>query len=240
MKVKIAYIDEPPFYWTGSDKKVTGADIELAEVVLRAIGATSIEYCHTSFDKLLPGLEQNLWDMNVPIFVIAERARRVTFSDPVWALGDGFLVQKSNPKSLTSYEAVVSRSDARLGMVKGTKQFDTAKSAGVSEGQIVVFNDQPSAVGALQSGAIDAYAATSVGNRFLSNANQQLETISIERAAGETMPVGAFSFNKNNEKLVQAVNGQLRKYLGSNDHLARMAKYGITKFEINAVMSGRM
>jgi len=91
MKVKIAYIDEPPFYWTGSDKKVTGADIE---------------YCHTSFDKLLPGLEQNLWDMNVPIFVIAERARRVTFSDPVWALGDGILVQKSNPKSLTSYETL--------------------------------------------------------------------------------------------------------------------------------------
>ena len=52
MKVKIAYIDEPPFYWTGSDKKVTGADIELAEVVLRAIGATSIEYCHKSAQKI--------------------------------------------------------------------------------------------------------------------------------------------------------------------------------------------
>ncbi len=240
MKIKIAYIDEPPFYWTGSDKKVTGADIELAEVVLGAIGVTSIEYCHTSFDEFLPGLEQNRWEMNVPIFVTPERAKRVVFSDPVWALGDGFLVRAGNPKSLTSYEAVASRSDARLGMVKGTKQFDTAKSAGVNEAQIVFFDDQPSVLVALQAGAIDAYAATSVGNRFLSNANRQLETISIKREAGETTPVGAFSFNKNNAKLVQAVNEQLRKYLGSNDHLARMAKYGITKSEIAEVTSGKM
>ena len=35
MKVRIAYIEEPPFYWTGDDGHPTGGDIELAEVVLR-------------------------------------------------------------------------------------------------------------------------------------------------------------------------------------------------------------
>jgi len=48
--------------------------------------------------------------------------------------------------------------------------------------------------------------------------------------------VGAFSFNKNNHALIDAVNGQLRKYLGSEDHRARMAKYGITKTEIDGVV----
>jgi hypothetical protein len=28
MKVGIAYIEEPPFYWTGEDHRVTGADGE--------------------------------------------------------------------------------------------------------------------------------------------------------------------------------------------------------------------
>src|SRR5437899_10964182 len=42
MKVRIAYIEEPPFYWTGSDGVPTGADLELADVVLRAIGVSSI------------------------------------------------------------------------------------------------------------------------------------------------------------------------------------------------------
>ena len=42
MNVRIAYIEEPPYYWTAEDGSVVGADIELADAVLRAIGITSI------------------------------------------------------------------------------------------------------------------------------------------------------------------------------------------------------
>ena len=35
MIVRIAYIEEPPFGWTGRDQTAMGADIELADVVLR-------------------------------------------------------------------------------------------------------------------------------------------------------------------------------------------------------------
>src|ERR1700739_190196 len=106
MRVRIAYLGEPPFYWTAGNHSVTGADIELAEVVLRAIGVSSIEHHLTSFEELLPGVQEGRWDMNVPIFVTAERAGRVAFSVPVWALGDGFLLQRGNPKALTGYRAV--------------------------------------------------------------------------------------------------------------------------------------
>jgi polar amino acid transport system substrate-binding protein len=40
IKLRIAYIEEPPFYWTGEGHLVKGADIELAEVVLQAIGVS--------------------------------------------------------------------------------------------------------------------------------------------------------------------------------------------------------
>jgi polar amino acid transport system substrate-binding protein len=152
MKVRIAYIDEPPFYWTDAEGAVTGSDIELAEVVLRAIGVTSIEHQLTSFDELLPGVEEGRWEMNVPIFVTAERATHVSFSTPVWALGDGFVVHGGNPKALVSYKAVAARSDARLGLIAGQVQFDSARSAGVSDDQIAMFKDQPEAVAALLGG----------------------------------------------------------------------------------------
>lgn len=57
MKLRVAYIEEPPFYWTVEDHWPTGADIELAEVVLRAIGVSSIEYQLTSFGEFLPGVQ---------------------------------------------------------------------------------------------------------------------------------------------------------------------------------------
>jgi polar amino acid transport system substrate-binding protein len=235
MKVSIAYLEEPPFYWTGEDHCATGADIELADVVLRAIGVSSIEHHLTSFEELLPGVQEGRWDMNVPIFVTAERAERVAFSVPVWSLGDGFLLRHGNPKALTSYRAVAARTDARLGIVAGTIQYDAAMSAGVSDSQIVAFKDQPHAIDALLAGKIDAYASTAVGSRVLAGANKELEGVAVETSNESVAPVGAFSFSQSNHALLQAVNEQLRKYLGSADHRARMAKYGLTGTELDSV-----
>jgi polar amino acid transport system substrate-binding protein len=54
----------------------------------------------------LPDVQAGRWDMNVPIFVTTERAMDVAFNMPVWSLGDGFVVHRSNPTTLTSYESV--------------------------------------------------------------------------------------------------------------------------------------
>lgn len=239
MKLRIAYIEEPPFYWTAEGGTVVGSDIELAEAVLRAIGADTIIHQPVSFDELLPGVQQGRWDMNVPIFVTPERAALVAFSAPVWALGDGFLLRAGNPKALTSYRAVAARSDARLGIIAGQVQHDSARSAGIGDDQIVVFRDQPEAVAALLAGTIDAYASTALGNRVLAGSQPELEAVAHAPGADGKVPVGAFSFNKDNHGLVQAVNAQLRRYLGTADHRARMAKYGLAQTEIDSVTGAR-
>jgi len=236
MKVRIAYIEEPPFYWTAEDGSVVGSDIELAQVVLEAIGATSIEYHPTAFEALLPGVEEGRWDMNVPIFISAERERRVAFSRPVWALSDGFLLPAGNPKALSGYASLAAQSDARLGVIAGTVQIEAATSAGVSDSQIVVFRDQPAAIAALLAGEIDAFVGTAVGNRALARVHPGLETVAHEKRRNGRMPFGGFSFGKDNHGLLEAVNEQLRRYLGSYDHRVRMAKYGITQAEIDGIL----
>jgi len=239
MKVSIAYIEEPPFYWTAEDGSVTGADIELADAVLRANGVTAIEHVPVSFDEFLPGVQHGRWDMNVPIFVTAERAQHVAFSVPVWALGDGFLVHPGNPKALTSYRALAAREDARLGVIVGQVQIASARSAGVGDGQLAVFRDQPEAIAALVAGRIDAFAATAIGSRTAADGDPAVEAVAHEASQGAKVPVGAFSFAKGNHSLIQAVNEQLRRYLGTADHRARMATYGITRTEIDAVLPAK-
>lgn len=236
MKVRIAYIEEPPFYWTGPNQSATGADIELADVVLRAIGASSVEHQLTTFEALLPGVQEGRWDMNVPIFATPERSKHVAFSVPVWTLGDGFLVRRGNPKALTSYQALAARRDARLGVIPGQIQGDAARSAGVSDGQMVLFKSQPEAVAAMLAGTIDAFAATAIGNRDTASKHSELEAVAHVVGTGAGSPVGAFSFSKSNHALLNAVNEQLRGYLGSDDHRARMAKYGFTEKEIDGVV----
>ena len=236
MKVRIAYLDEPPFYWARPDGSATGADIDLADVVLRAIGTTTIEHHKTSFEELLPGVQAGRWDMNVPIFATPERARHVAFSVPVWTIGDGFVVRRGNPKALTSYDAVAARADARLGVIPAQVQCHAARSAGVSDGQLVEFKDQPEAVAALLEGKIDAFTGTALGGRVLANANPALESVAHDAIGEGRAAVGAFSFARNDTGLLEAVNQALRRYLGSPEHRARMAIYGFTSAEIDGVL----
>jgi polar amino acid transport system substrate-binding protein len=242
MKVTIAYIEEPPFGWTEADRTATGADIDLADVVLRAIGVTQIEHRLTTFSELLSGVESGRWDMNVPLFVTPERAQRVAFSAPVWAIGDGFLVRAGNPKMLNSYASLAEHRDARLGIIAGQVQHNSARASGVSEDQIVVFEHQADAVEAVRSGAIDAYASTALGNRIVADriGGSVFEAVEHEpEAIGKrrALPLGAFSFNRSNSDLLDAVNRQLRLYLGSPDHRDRMARFGLTHNEIDPTLA---
>ncbi|CAB3785307.1 transporter substrate-binding domain-containing protein [Paraburkholderia fynbosensis] len=242
MKVTIAYIDEPPFGWTSANRTATGADIDLAEAVLREIGVTRIEHRLTTFSELLPGVEAGRWDMNVPLFVTPERAARVAFSVPVWAIGDGFLVRAGNPKALKSYASLAERRDARLGIIAGQVQHDAARESGVIEDQISVFEHQSEAIAAVRSGAIDAYASTALGNRILANriGDSVLEAVEHEtgtRGRQQSLPLGAFSFNRRSGDLLNAVNKQLRSYLGSSNHRARMARFGLTHNEIDPALA---
>jgi polar amino acid transport system substrate-binding protein len=129
MTLRVAYVEEPPFYWTTEDGSVTGADVELARVVLAAGGETSIE--------------------------------------------------------------------------------------------------------------IDAFAATTVGNRAIVATTPGLDAVPAADDGDAAATVGAFSFATGNEPLIQTVNAQLRQYLGSADHRARMANYGITRAEIDGALSAR-
>jgi polar amino acid transport system substrate-binding protein len=242
MIVTIAYIDEPPFGWTKADGTATGADIDLADAVLWAIGVTRIEHRLTTFSELLPGVEAGRWDMNVPLFVTPERAHRVAFSTAVWAIGDGFLVRSGNPKALKSYTSLAERHDARLGIIAGQVQHDSAKASGVSEDQIVLFLHQADAIEAVRSGAIDAYASTALGNRILADqiggsVLQAVEHEPVRNGNHQKLPLGAFSFSTSNSDLLNAVNRQLRSYLGSPNHRARMATFGLTSNEIDPAVT---
>jgi polar amino acid transport system substrate-binding protein len=234
VKVRVAYVEEPPFYSTAPDGSATGSDIELADVVLRAAGVSAVECVPTTFGELIPGLVAGRWDVNVPIFVTPERAQLVAFSRPVWRLSDGLVVKRGTPKRLTSYSAVAAHADARLGVIPSQVQFDAARDAGVSESRLVAFADQQAAVTALLAGEIDAFAATAVGNRAITAAHPDLQDVDVEGAAAGA-PVGAFSFRPG-DRLRGEVDEALRDYLGTDDHRRRMAAYGFGPSEIDGAL----
>src|SRR3990167_3359437 len=76
----------PPFnYFQGT--KLTGFEVELAELVVQKMGL-GIEWKVLGFDALLAGLRQDRWDLVIASHgVTEERAKDVTFANPHYCSG---------------------------------------------------------------------------------------------------------------------------------------------------------
>ena len=157
------------------------------------------------------------------------------YASPVWALGDAVLVRRDSKQRPKSYAEIATHADLRLGIVSGTVQADAARNAGVKPDRNVPFKSQPDAVAALLKGEVDAYPSTAVGHRVLVKEHPQLVAVDLERAPGSQVPVGGFFFNKKDKALADAVNAQLKLYLGSADHRSRMARFGLSNAEIDSI-----
>ncbi|MFN8457867.1 MAG: transporter substrate-binding domain-containing protein [Anaerolineae bacterium] len=241
-KIVFAYLDEPPFCLPGTDGQPSGCDIEVGLTILKSIGIQQVETRLVTFADLLPGVMKGQWTMNTAMFITPERSRLVDFSRPVWALVDGLIVRKNNPKELINYEAVAANSAAKLGVVKDTVQRQTALNVGVPMERIVELTTQHESIEALLTGEIDAFASTAIGNRvFVQRANDArlaaIEVASADAMKERTAPAfGAFSFAKSNSGLRVAFDAALKVYLGSSQHRTLMAQYGFTSADIDLVM----
>lgn len=236
-KVVFAYIDEPPFAQPRPSAEPAGCDIDLARTVLAAIGVREVEMRLTTFDELLPGVAAGRWTINTPLFVTPQRAASVAFSRPVWALNDGLVVRAGDTHRLNGYRAIALDPSARLGVVRGQVQRDTALKTGVPAERISEFSTQADALEAVLAGRIDAYASTAIGNRTVVRAlaNPALAAVEVADTRGQ-VPVGAFSFARESAALRDRFDEALSRYLGSPEHRAMMAAHGLSDREIDPII----
>jgi polar amino acid transport system substrate-binding protein len=233
--VTFAYIDEPPFAWPEPGGSAAGCDVELALTGLHAIGVRHVETRLTTFAELLPGVAAGRWTMNTPLFISPERAALVSFSRPVWALRDGFVVRAHHRPAIDSYRSVAADGFV-LALVTGQIQRQSALAAGVQPAQILEFATQQEALQAVRDGRADAYASTALGNRTVVRQHADLASVDAADELVHTPPLGAFSFAHQAHGLRAAFDGFLLRHVGSAAHRERMARHGLTAAEIDPVV----
>ena len=243
-KVTFAYIEEPPFAATINGQPA-GSDVDVARAVLARMGIKDVIVKKVEFAELLPGVASGKWTMNTGLFVTPERCKAVAYSNPIWALVDGMVVRAGNPKRVTSY-ASVAKSDARLGVVKGTVQVATARAAGVPVDRIIEFGAQEEIIAAIKAGRVDAYPNTALGHRALLASLKDADLALAQPFEPPTdgngrakAGFGAYSFNQADGAFIARFNAELAKYLGSDDHRALLAKYGFGAEEITPALTAR-
>ncbi|MFW9616408.1 ABC transporter substrate-binding protein [Aquabacterium sp.] len=203
-----------PFnYFQGS--KLTGFEVELAELVAKKMGVT-IEWKALGFDALLAGLRQDRWDLVIASHGInEERSKAVTFTNPHYCSG-GQVV------SLTP--AIHSGADLAGKVVSvqtGTSYLESVrKLPGIKE--VKNFPKDTDARAALLNQRVDAW----VTDRFVAK-----QAISLAPNAG--MKAGDMVFvervaaavAKGNQSLAAAYNTALAEVMADGSYAALSKKY---------------
>jgi len=188
----IAY---PPFEFTKNGKPV-GIDIELMREVGKRAGFTP-EFQNVTFDGIIPGLGNNLYDASISAMTITEaRAKKVDFSDPYFNADQSLMVQSGSP-----IKSVGDIGDATVGVQLGTtgelkaKEF---KKQGKITGEVRTFDVIPDAFSALENGQIQAIINDFPVSAYRAKASDgELEVV-------QTFPTGeqyGIAFPKNSDLL---------------------------------------
>jgi polar amino acid transport system substrate-binding protein len=229
--VRIGYANEAPFAYTETSGKVTGESPEIATKVFTAMGVKKVEPVLTEWGALIPGLRAGRFDVIAAgMYITPPRCRQVIFTDPHYQIPDTLLVKRGNPKNLHSYADVAKNPDVRLAIMSGTAELGYARAEGVSDEQIVQVPDTTAQLQAVRAGRADASVGTALTMKGLAaKGGDSVEAIANFKDDPAHIGYGALAFRPEDKDLRDAVNQQLKKWLGSDEPLQTVKPFGFDK-----------
>jgi len=227
--IRVGFANEAPFGFATPDGKLTGEAPEVAKVVLAKIGIPQVDGVLTEFGSLIPGLKAGRFDIIAAgMFINPKRCAEIAFSEPSYGIGQAMLVKSGNPKGIKDYSSIKENADLKLAVMAGAVEAGYAKDAGVPETQLVVLPDQSSLLAAVQSGRADAAALTALSISEMAKKGEGVEsTKPFGEVAGKSVKGhGGFGFRKEDTDLLEAFNSELKKFIGTPEHIALVTPFG--------------
>lgn len=235
-KVRVGYVDAPPFGFTAADGRLTGEAPEIARLVLSEMGIKEIEGVLTEPASLIADLEAGRFDMIAAgMIVMPRRCEEIAFSEPTFQVAEAFLVRAGNPEDLETFEDVAASGDAVVAVSADAIEGDLARRSGVPEERILVVPDAAAGMSAVRSGKADAFATTDpAASRMIEDKSPRygLERTDAFTTTSDGEPWrahGAFAFRKADAAFAAEFNRRLESFVGSSGHLAVIEPFGLTE-----------
>ena len=231
--VRIGYANETPFAYTALDGSVTGESPEIVKKIFERMGVEKINPVLTEWGSLIPGLRASRFDLIAAgMYITPERCKQVLFTDPHYQLPDTLLVKTGNPKGLHSYEDIA-KSGAKVAIMSGTVNLGYARSSGITDDQILQVPDTTAQLQAVRAGRADAAVGTQLTMKGLADkGGDSVEAIAEFKDDPAHTGYGALAFRPEDKDLRDAVNAELKKWLGSEEHLATVEPFGFDQSNI--------
>ena len=233
-EISIGYSNEEPFAYADASGKVTGESPELARIIFKKLGAKKVDSVLTEWGALIPGLHAGRFDVIAAgMYITPERCKQVLFTDPQYQLGDTLLVKPGNPKKLHSYADFAKNHDLRLAVTAGTVELKYARDSGIADDQIIQVPNTTAQLQAVKAGRADAAIGTALTMKDLAKkGGSSVEATTDFVDDPSHIGYGALAFRPQDKELRDKVNAELKKWLGSEEHLRTVAPFGFDKSNI--------
>ncbi|MES0033111.1 ectoine/hydroxyectoine ABC transporter substrate-binding protein EhuB [Mesorhizobium sp. M0040] len=226
--IRIGFSNQAPWAYPGENNEPLGFVNAMTLDILKKMGTTKVEPVVTEWGSLIPGLQAGRLDIITGgMYILPARCRNVLFTDPIVVVKDALIVPKGNPKGLHSYEDV---RDKRVTLVTGSgyESVAIAQKVGVPDDKLMQVAGDVEIAQAVKVGRADAGSANYLSmKRVIENDD------SLELADPFTSPkrpgYSALGFPLNEQATVDAFNTAMKDYLGSDEMMASVTKYGYDK-----------
>ena len=235
--VKVGIANEVPYGYEDEDGNVTGEAPEVARAVFAELGVENIEATVVDFGSLISGLQAGQFDMIAAgMYINAERAEQILFSDPDYCVGEAFAVPEGNPEGLTDFESVVENGEVTIAILEGAVEIGYADAAGVPDSQIEVFADVNAQYDALEAGRVDAVTGTYLTVKQQTDVLDGFETTEsftpLDEDGEEVLGCGGFGFRMENQDLRDAFNEQLNEMQDNGELVDIITGFGFAEEDV--------
>ncbi len=233
--IAVGTANEAPFSSISASGELEGSDIALLNAILAKMGTAKTAGSLTEFGALIPGLLASRFDIIAAgLYISPERCQQVAFAEPIFAIGNTFIVPAGNPKKLHSFDDLIKNPSLKAGFTIGSRLRTTAIEAGVPEDQLAPFPDGPALIAAVKAGRVDAVLFPALSAQALLD---KAKDPAVERAIPFKDPIikgkpavsyGSFAFRKDDAAFVNAFNALLVPFVKSQEYAEMMRPFGFT------------
>lgn len=234
--VRVGFPNQVPYAYANEKGQLTGADAEVAKLVIAKMGIKSMDGVLTEFASLIPGLRASRFDIVLAMFINPTRCAQVAFSEPIYKIGQGIVVKAGNPLGVHSYDDLVKNEKVRIAIMAGAVQSTYLKKLGVADARVAAYPDGPSAIAAVGAGRADVFTISNLpARRLLQTAGP---SAGLELVADMPDPIidgkpgrgyDGFAVRQEDVELLAAFNKALAEVVVTPNFLAAMEPFGFTE-----------
>ena len=215
--------DYPPFEYV-EDGEIVGFDIEMVTILLENLDYT-VEVQDIGFDSLIPSLQSGKIDVIAAAMTITdERDQQIDFSDPYYESDQSVLTLVVSGFEISGIEDLA---NLTVGVQTGTTgelwvwdNLINITNATMTDDQLKRYDTYTLAVLDLDNGNIDAIVLDKpVAYAFAEDEDRE---VAYAEVTGEFLALGV---QEGNIELVEGLNEELEKLIGSEEWNALLTKY---------------